>query len=124
MKSVTGAYFLTIKCIAMAWQAHTNITGQQQKQAFEIAAKQVKETTGSVDRLLERGGLESVECCKMIETASNISCYTEETIHADVLSGLCNWHFPYTEKEYWSYLSARTFIEVASKLQLAISFSW
>lgn len=108
----------------MGWRAHTNVSEEHQKQAFEIAAKQVKEAAGSVDRLLERGGLESNDCCKMIETASNISCYSQEVIHAVVLSGMSNWHFPYTEEEYWAYLSAKAFIDVASKLSLAISFSW
>jgi hypothetical protein len=108
----------------MGWQAHTNISGEEQKHAFEIAANEVKETAGTVDKLLERGGLEARDCCKMIETASNISCFTEETIHGDVLAERCNWHFPYTEEEYWAYLSARAFIDVASKLKLVISFSW
>ena len=108
----------------MGWQAHTNITSKSQKDTFELASKQIVESAGKVDNLLERGGLGSEECCKMIETASNISCFTTEAIHADTLTGLCNWHFPYSEEEYWSFLSAQEFIEVASKLKLTITFSW
>ncbi len=94
---------------------------------FKLAAKYVKEKTGTVDGYLELGGLDVSNCAYMLEKATGKNCWNEKGWSVEEVKQLqesANWNFEYDEEEAWSYWSAKKFLEVCAEASLSISFSY
>lgn len=83
---------------------------------FKSAANAVRQVVGSVDGLLERGGLACSPCAYAIEEVSNKSAWRDWS--ADEVKSL--WQTWQTiDPEYvenpWAYYSARAFIKVCAE---------
>jgi hypothetical protein len=121
--------------IAMGWDAyseHGEFQGKwphKSKAAFAAASRRVKRKAGSVDWLLERGGLDVSNCAYALENATGESAWDQDGWEAKKVKRLAkSAQWPALEdvdkSEWWAILSAREFLETCAKLGLRIDFSW
>ena len=111
----------------MGWDAIAFLAKESSydKSDFEAISSEIIKKTGAVDGGFCSGYLDCSLCGKMIELASGLSVYDHVCWDADYVknvNAMATWDFKYRKSEEWAYLSAKLFIELASKHNLSIQF--
>lgn len=118
----------------MGWDAFTKIERGENKLindqldiAFKNAASFVKKKTGRVDPELHLGMLDNSCCAHFLYKATGVSVYDQEgwsinKVH--LIRKKANWNFEFDKEFSWAYWSAKKFLEVCARKNLAIYFSY
>lgn len=94
---------------------------------FKSASDEVKQLTGKFDWLLPHAGLDVSTCGEMLSRATNMNHYDMDGWSISKVKRLqerVNWDFDYDKGDEWAYESAKRFLELCAKHDLAIEFSW
>lgn len=113
----------------MGWDAYAQgPQGGELKHAdlkeFEKAAKLVRDVCGTVDGLLDEGGLDVSNCAYALEGATCQSAWNEHGWSAEAVKDYwakSDWHI---SAEPWAACSARMFLKVCAERGLSIQFSY
>lgn len=112
------------------WKKDGRIVNRRQRRVFKEASKEVYEKAGTVDWLLDKGGLDVSTCGEMLAQATGQSVYDENGWNkkrVKELSRTADWSFidhPVDIEDLWAYWSAKKFLEACAKLGLGIRFSY
>lgn len=105
----------------MGWDAYT----EGSKDGFKEASNFVKEKTGSVDGMLEDGGLDCMDCGLFLQEATGESVFKPEGWPKNLVKELnanTKWDEIEDKEPLWAFWSARKFLETCAELELDIKF--
>jgi len=111
----------------MPWEATTKKLTLSETNAFAFAHREVTFKAGRVDGFLINGGLNLESSANMLQQATGMSVYDEDSWNVDQVKELArraNWNFTYSTEDKAGYWSARYFLNTCAKLGLGIGFSW
>lgn len=121
----------------MGWDAyaeHGEYRGKgkwprKSRDAFKRAAARVQKKAGSVDWLLDKGGLDVSTCAYVLQEATGASAWDQDGWEAKKVQRLAKsakWPAirEVAQDHRWAVLSAREFLETCAKLNLRVDFSW
>lgn len=92
-----------------------------------VAARRNRTDDGTIDGLLQHGGLDCSNCCQALEAAlPGVSCYgddwTSEQVKVYVKTAA--WDRAALVTEEWAWRSAKAFLERTAELDRGVHFSW
>ena len=108
----------------MGWDAFSSVLDHNLP-IFKLVADKVKQKCGSVDDLLQSGGLDCSVCAYVLEIATGESAWNEDGWNAEKVKYLYeNAKWPENGYDCWAVESAKEFLNVCAKLGLEIHFSY
>lgn len=121
----------------MGWDAHAigvkidyskslpQIIDPVQNRVFITVFNSVKKACGTVDGLLDQGGLDCTICGEMLERATGQDCDSEQVWRKEKVRRLAekaDFSFSVKEDERWAKESARAFLYACAALNCSIRF--
>jgi hypothetical protein len=112
----------------MGWDAYAS-RSKGHVSEFKAAAERVKKLTGSVDWLLEKGGLDCSDCAIELQKATGRNCWDDNGWTPFTVNELANnSYWPSIEdipiERRWAVFSAKEFLETCAKIGSGIYFSY
>lgn len=111
----------------MGWDAWAN-KRKQKVEEFRIAAREVKEKAGSVDCLLQAGGLDCRLCAHYLAQATQLQvyCLGWQVDTVKIVAAKAKWPklTAKNREDWWAILSAKAFLETCAKIESGIKFDF
>jgi|GEM_PF-2228700 len=129
----------------MGWDAYSSaphsksvrggLKYKKHREAFNQAVYNVRKNAGSVDGMLQFGGLDCSLCREMMRKAAGLSkkelnwglAWHHDGMKPEfvkVMHMFLNWNFKYKKEDAWAYWSAKEFVRVCADNGLSIKFTY
>ena len=112
----------------MGWDAYsTPYSTRFDLPEYKAASDRVVAETGTVDGLLDEGGLDVSTCAHMLQKATGQAVWTENPWAPEFVQTLAtqaDWDFDVSQDEAWAKASAKAFLETTAALGRGVSVSF